>query len=167
MTFERGRDVKTALDIGIAKKLPIWMKDSEYNYEDYWEVWNWALTEKDKGFIFPYIIERREDGWITGGDIIVGMEDNNALLWESVAMNCLPAVKACLKVEGLFANEIFSLDLQATILKESFLRGDRRVHYRGTSFGAFVELAMKQAKGNFEIQDALMDYYKKYSKDAI
>jgi len=166
MTFERGRNIKTALEMGIAKKLPIWMEDSGYNYEDYWEVWHWAL-EKKKDIIFPYIIERRETKWINGEKIIVGMGDNNALLWEAVSENYLPAVKACLEVEGLFADEVFTLSLQAGILKETFKRGDQRVHYRATSFGAFVQLAMTQAKGNFELQDALMSYYRKYAKDAI
>ena len=165
MTFERGRDVKTALDMGIAKKLPGWMEDSGYNYNDYFHVWKWAIEEK-KDILFPYIIEKRGSKWY-GQKIIVGMGDNNTLLWESVSENYLPAVKVCLEVEGLFAEEVFTLSLQAGILKETFKRGNQRVHYRGTSFGAFLELAMKQAKENFELQDALMDYYRKYSKDEI
>ena len=165
-TFKRGRDIKTALDLGIIQKLPGWMKDSGYNYEDYWEVWNWAL-EEGKNIIFPYIIEKRGTKWLDGEEIIVGMEDNNSLLWEAVSKNNLAAVKACLEVEGLFVEEVFTLSLQAGTLKETFKRGDQRVHYRATSFGAFVQLAMKQANGDFRLQDALMNYYRKYSKDAI
>jgi hypothetical protein len=164
--FERGRDIKTALDMGISKKLPIWMEDSEYNYKDYFHVWKWALEEK-KDIIFPYIVEKRGSKWYNGEKIKVGMEDNNTLLWESVSENYLPAVEACLKVEGLFADEVFTLDLGTHELKETFKRGSQKVHYRATNFGAFVELAMKQAKGNFELQDSLMSYYRKYSKNAI
>jgi len=165
-SFERNRDVKTALNLGIAKKLPLWMEDSGYNYQDYFHVWKWALTEK-KDIIFPYIVERRGTKWYNGEKIKVGMADNNTLLWEAVSENYLPAVKACLEVEGLFAEEAFTLKLGSAILKETFMRGYQEIPYRSTSFGAFVQLAMTQAHGNFELQDALMNYYRKYSKDEI
>jgi len=165
-SFERNRDVKQTLNLGISRKLPIWMEDSGYNYEDYFHVWQWALAEK-KDIIFPYIVEKRGTKWYNGEKVKVGMEDNNTLLWEAVSSNYLPAVKACLEVEGLFSDEVFTLKLEAAILKETFQRGDQRVHYRATSFGSFVQVAMTQAKGHFELQDALMNYYRKYSKDAI
>ena len=149
--------------MGIAQKLPIWMEDSGYNYEDYFHVWKWAIEEK-KDIIFPYIIEKRGSKWYNGEKIKVGMEDNNSLLWEAVSENSLSAVKACLTVEKLFSKEVFTLNEGTSILKETFKRGDQKVHYRATNFGAFVQLASKK---NLKMSKALMEYYKKYAQDAI
>jgi len=165
MQFQRNIDVKDALNIGIAKNLPIWMKDQEdLDYKNYWDVWKWAIEER-KDFMFPYIVERRGKKWMGREKIIIGMDDNNSLLWESIGNNYLPAVNAILAVENLFIKEAFTLRLEATKLSKTFKRGDQKVHYRATSFGSFVSLAMNQAKGNFEIQDALMNYYKKYHNE--
>ena len=164
-SFERNRDVKVALEMGIAEKLPEWMKDTIWKVEDYYDVWRWAIEEK-KDFIFPYIVSLRDTKWY-GETIILGMEDNNSLLWESVSAMYAPAVKAILEIPGLFAEEVFNLKIGASPLTQTFQRGRQRVHYRATNFGAFVQVAMTEGKGNWEVKDALMNYYRKYSKDAI
>jgi hypothetical protein len=162
--FERNRDVKMALDLGIAEKLPEWMEDSHWGYDDYFDVWRWAIEEK-KDFIFPYIVERRGQKWINGEVITVGMEDNNSLLWESVSSNYLPAVQAILEIPDLFCDETFNMKVGASPINEYFYRGETKTSYRATNFGAFVQVAMTNGKGHWELKDALTDYYKKHKKN--
>lgn len=157
MNFERNRDPKQVLNVGIAQKLPIWMKDSGYSHEDYYDVWRWAM-EEGKDFIFPYIVERRGKKWNTE-TIRIGMEDNNSLLWESVSTNCLAAVKAILEVPDLFSEEVLTMEYGTSRLKETYMRGDTKTHFRGTNFAQYLSLAMTQAKGDFRLQDALKNYY--------
>ncbi len=164
MNFERGQDIKNILNLGIIKNLPEWMEDSVFDHELYYDVWRWAM-EKNKDIIFPYLVDKNGTKWYEE-EIHFGMNDNNGLLWESVYGNYLPAVKAVLKVPHLFDPEVFNLKIGTSLLSESFMRGDKKIYYGATNFGAYVQLAMTKAKGNFEIQDALMTYYKKY-KDEV
>ena len=159
-TFERNKNTKSALQIGLAKKLPELMKDSGWDYNDYYDVWRWAIAE-EQNYVFPYIVSLRGTKWINGETIMVGMGDNNGLLWESVSSNWYPAVKALLEVPGLFSEEVLTMRYGTSQLKETFMRGDSVRHYRGTNFAQYLSLAMKLAKGNFEIQDALKEYYEK------
>lgn len=161
-TFERNRDVKEALDLGIAQKLPGWLKETVWSHEDYFDVWRWAMSEK-KDFMFPYIVDRRGEKWYGNDTIVIGMEDNNGLLWESVSEMCFPAVEAILKVPNLFSEEILNMNVGTSMLRETFMRRDREVPYRATNLGAFAQLAMTQGQGDWKILDAL----KKYHKDEI
>lgn len=165
MKFERGRDIKEALNVGIVKQLPDWMKDSGFDYTDHYDVWKWAIQE-EKNFIFALIVKMRGKKWFEE-TIVIGMADNNSLLWESVSSNWLPAVEAILKVKGLFSDEVLTMKYGTSALNETFMRGDSKRHFRATNLGQFVHLAMIQAHGDFELQDALTNYYKKYKKDGI
>lgn len=167
MKFERNRDVKDALEIGIAKKLPVWMKNTVWDYKNYYDVWNWA-TEYSKDFMFPYIVDRRGKKWYSGETIIINMEDNNSLLWSSVSSMCLPAVEAILDIpEKIFEDETLTMDVGTSQLKGFYYRGTAKSFYRGTNFGAYVQLAMTLGKGDFRVKDALTTYYKKYTKDEV
>lgn len=156
-SFERNRKVEDSLNIGIAQNLPIWMEDSIYDYTDYFDVWRWAM-ENEKDFIFPYIVVRKDLNW-HGKKIVIGMEDNNTLLWESVSEMCYPAVKAILEIPDLFSEEVLTMETGVSQLRETFLRGDREVPYRATNLGAFAQLAMTKGKGGWRILDALKKYY--------
>jgi hypothetical protein len=162
MRFERGRDIKEVLNIGIMEQLPEWMKDSGLDYTNYYEVWIWAIRE-EKSFIFPLVVQMRGKKWFEE-TIVIGMADNNALLWESVSQNCFPAVEAIMKIEGLFSKEVLNMQYGTSALNETFMRGDSKRNYRATNLGQFVNLAMLNAKGDFELQDVLTNYYKKYKE---
>lgn len=164
--FHRTYDVKATLELGIEEKLPEWMKDSGYDINDYFYVWKWAM-EEGKDFIFPYIVQKRDEFWRNATKITIGMEDNNALLWESVVEMCYPAVKEILKLPDLFSQEVFNLKVGASLLTEYFYRAETKRNYRATNFGAFVQVAMEKGKGDWRIKDELMNYYRKYSNDAI
>ena len=159
LIFEKNKDTKTALGIGIVKKLPEWMEDSGWDYKDYYDVWRWAMAE-DKDFIFPYIVSLRGKKW-HGETITIGMDDNNSLLWESVAGNSLPAVNAILEIPGLFSKEVLKMEYGTSPLEETFMRGDSKRHFRATNLGQYLALAMTQANGDFKLQDALKEYYEK------
>lgn len=163
MNFERGQDIKKVLDLGIARKLPAWMKDSGYNYHDHYDIWNWAIKES-KNIIFPYLVEKNGTKW-HGNVIHFGMETNNDLLWQSISERCLPAVQAILKIPDLFAKEVLNLKVGTSVLPECYYRGDTKCFYRATNFGAYVSLAANGAKGKFELQDTLMTYYRKYNDE--
>lgn len=156
--FERNRDVKDVLDLGIRKNLPVWMKDSFYDYDDYFDVWKWAI-EEEKDIMFPYIVEKKGKKWWGKDTIIIGMEDNNSLLWESVSSMCYPAVRSILKIPNLFSEEVLTMELGAIPLNETFMRRDTRINYRATNLGAFAQLAMTNGKGDWRILDALKKYY--------
>jgi hypothetical protein len=157
-SFERNRKVEDALNIGVAKNLPIWMKESGYDYTYYSDVWYWAMNE-GKDFIFPYIVSRKDRNWY-GEKIIIGMEDNNTLLWESVSEMCYPAVKAILEVPNLFSEEALTMETGVSYLKErTYLRGDKQIPYRATNLGAFAQVAMTKGEGDWRILDALKKYY--------
>ena len=164
MNFERGRDLRVTMGLGIAEQLPDMMKDSPYDIEDYYDVWNWGINE-DQHFIFAYIVGMKGKKWFNGDIVEIGMVDNNGLLWISVSEMCLPAIQALLKIPDLFCKEVLNMKYGTSPLEEKFMRGNRKIPFRGTNFGAFYHLAMVQAHGNFEIQDALHDYYKKYKND--
>ena len=166
MNFERGIDIKKVLNIGVLEKLPKWMEESGFNYENYYDVWRWGRQE-EKSFVFTLIVGMRGKKWYDGETVIVGMDDNNALLWESVSENCFPAVKAILEVPGLFSKEVLKMDYGTSSLKETFMREDLERNYRATNFGQFLYVAMTKAEGKFELQDALRDYYKKEKNDSV
>ena len=111
LTFERNRGVKQVLDLGIAKQLPGWMRNSGFSYEKYGDIWLWAmnkhLTGNPKDFIFPFIVNMRGKKWYKD-TIIIGMDDNNELLWESVSVLCYPAVKAILEIPNLFQEAVLN-----------------------------------------------------------
>jgi hypothetical protein len=157
-SFERNRKVEDSLNIGIARNLPIWMEDSIYHYTDYFDVWRWAM-ENEKDFIFPYIVARKDLNW-HGEKIVIGMEDNNTLLWESVSEMCYPAVKAILEVPDLFSEEVLTMETGVSYLKgRTYLRGDKQIPYRATNLGAFAQVAMTKGEGDWRILDALKKYY--------
>lgn len=163
MDFERNRKAEDALNIGIAKNLPKWMEDSGYDYTDYIDVWGWAM-EEGKDFIFPYIVARKDLNWYNGKKIIIGMDDNNSLLWGSVVEMCYPAVQTILEVPNLFSKETLTMKLGTSEMKETFIRGGKAIPYIATNLGAFAQLAMTKGKGDWRILDALKKYYDDYTK---
>ena len=166
MNFERGRDVKAAMGLGIADQLPKMMEDSDKDVNDYYDVWQWGIEEK-QDFVFQYIVSMNGKKWFNGDIVEIGMADNNGLLWVSVSEMYLPAIQALLTIPGLFLPEVLNMKYGTSPLEETFMRGNRKIPFRGTNFGAFYHLAMVQAHGNFEIQDTLNEYYKKEKNDKV
>ena len=83
MSFIRGIDPKQALGVGLAQKLPFRMKNTEYDYENYVDVWIWALERKNRSIFFPYIVGMNARKWVNGEKIDVS-DWNNELLWRSI-----------------------------------------------------------------------------------
>jgi len=160
MSFTRGIDPKHALGIGLDRKLRSLMRNTEYVYENYVDVWIWALERKNRSIFFQYIVGMNGKNWVNGEKIDVS-NWNNELLWRSLEKNNIEAVKALLRVPDLFRKEIFTLERGTTELEGEFSwRGDTKRPMRGTNFGVFVNLAVEHYPDP-EIHDLLLDYYYK------
>jgi len=158
MSFIRGIDPKQALGVGLAQKLPSRMKNTEYDYENYVDVWIWALERKNRSIFFPYIVGMNARKWVNGEKIDVS-DWNNELLWRSIEAKNIEAVKSLLKVPDLFGKETFTLEQGTSELEGEFSwRGDTKRPMRGTNFGVFVNLAIEHYQ-NEEIKNLLIDYY--------
>jgi len=159
MSFVRGIDPKQALGIGLGKKLRSRvMNNPEYDYNDYVEVWRWALQRKTRSIFFPYIVGMNGKEWVDGTTIDVS-DWNNELLWASIMEENIEAVKALLVVPNLFRKETFTLKLGTSELEDEFtMRGKEKRPMRATNFGAFLNLA-GNAFPNEEIKNLLLDYY--------
>jgi hypothetical protein len=163
MDFVRGIEPKQALGIGLGPKIKTWMSRSdEFSYEDYVEVWEWALS-KWKFMVFPYLVSLNGQKWVNG-EIIDVSASNNELLWRSVEAKDIAAVKALLTVPGLFRKEILTLEVGTSELKGEYSsRGTDMRPMRATNFGAFLNLATT-AYPNKEIENLLLNYFKNESK---
>lgn len=165
MTFVRGLEPKQSLGIGLAPKIKAQMSRSEeWDYEDFYDVWKWALEKKKN--IFFWLISFNGKNWVNGEKIDLS-DYNNELLWSSVTEGNIEAVKALLTIPGLFREEIFTLDPGTSELKGEFVeRGDTQVPARATNFGAFLNLSsqyMHENHPNKEVEMMLKEYYSKYS----
>jgi len=159
MDFVRGIDPKQSLGIGLGPKIKAWMSRSaeEFNYDDYVEVWQWAL-EKKKNIVFPYIVRMKGTKWVNG-EIIDPSDYNNELLWRSIEYKNIAAVKSLLAVPGLFRKEILTLEPGTSELEGEFVeRGDTKSPMRATNFGAFLNLASVVYE-NKEIENLLLNYF--------
>jgi hypothetical protein len=159
-------DPKQALGIGLGPKIKTMMEaeDSVFDYENFYQVWEWALKKK-KDFVFPYIVGMNGKKWVNG-DIIDASDNNNELLWISIQDGNMQAVKAVLTIPNLFREEILKLDQGTSELKGEFSTRNISVHdsdgkraMRATNFGVFVSNAK-----NKETKNMLMKYYKKEIK---
>lgn len=161
INFERHRNPKEVLDIGLAKKIPEWM-DKEpgsgiYSPDKYMDVWMWALemgmnyTMYD--IVFPYIAERNGEKWYK--EIIDIGDYANELLWESVAHNNIKAVKAILTIPNLFPEEAMTTEFGTTLIKE--INPSTGKPYRTALFGNIIELA--RTRGFTDLIDPLVEYY--------
>lgn len=165
MTFVRGLEPKQSLGIGLAPKIKAQISRSEeFDYEDFWDVWKWALEKKKN--IFSWLISFNGKNWVNGEKIDVS-DYNNELLWSSVNAGNPQAVKALLTIPGLFREEIFTLEPGTSELKGEFVeRGDTQTPARATNFGAFLNLASREIfenRPNKEVETMLKEYYSKYS----
>jgi len=155
--FERGRNPKETLDIGLAQKIPEWMaKDPfgfEYNHKKYMDVWNWALRSSNYDIVFKYIADRNGEKWYS--ETIDISNYANELLWESVAHNNLAAVQAILTIPNLFPEEAISREFGTTLIKEINPATGRQ--YRTALFGNIIELA--RTRGHKGLIDPLVNYY--------
>jgi hypothetical protein len=162
MNFIRGIDPKIALNLGIFKKIPLMMENSEYDYQDFREVWQWAL-KKHKFSLFSYLVSFHGKNWING-ELIDLANYNNDLLWLSIEAKNIAAVKSLLNYPNLFPKEIFTLEQGTSELEGEFVeRGDTKTPARATNFGTHLNLAI-QHYPNSEIEEMLRSYYSKYSK---
>ena len=114
MRFERNRDIKEAIGIGLAKKLPLWMKNSGYSYKSYFEVWQWALNKckisERADLVFNWIVGRHKTSWY--GPIVDVSGFNNELLWLSIESGNKSAIRALFRVSGLFKKDVtLTLDI--------------------------------------------------------
>jgi hypothetical protein len=163
MDFIRGIEPKQSLNIGFAPKIKNWMSHSgEFSYDDFFEVWQWALARR-KFTVFPYLISLNGRKWVNGKTIDVS-DFNNELLWRSIETKDIAAVKALLTVSGLFRKEILTLEFGTSELEEEFVeRGDIKRPMRATNFGTFLNLATA-IYPNKEIEILLLNYFKYESK---
>lgn len=161
MNFQRDMDVKQSLGIGLGQKIKTMIAENdEFDYEDYYRVWEWAL-EKKKNFVFPYIIGMNGKKWVDG-TIIDAADNNNELLWISIQAGNIQAVKAVLTIPKLFREEILTLDIGTSELKGEFsvrgvcVRGgvEEKRHMRATNLGTFIHNAKKK-----EMVELLMNYW--------
>jgi hypothetical protein len=149
-----------SLGIGLGQKIKKMIaRNDEYDYEDFYRVWEWAL-DKNKNFVFPYIVSMNGKKWVDGTTIDVS-DGNNELLWISIMGSDkieggnIHAVKALLTVPGLFRKEILTLEQGTTELEGEFVeRGDTKRPMRATNFGVFVNNAKDK-----EMEDLLLNYY--------
>lgn len=164
MSFVRGIDPKQALGIGLGKRLRTrMMNNPEYDYNDYVEVWRWALQRKARSIFFPYIVGMNGKKWVDGTTIDVS-DWNNELLWISLVEENIEAVKALLAVPNLFRKETLTLELGTSELEGEFtMRGEEKRPMRGTNFGAFLNLVVNSYP-NEELKNLLLDYYNKNSR---
>jgi hypothetical protein len=162
MSFVRGLDPKQSLGIGLAPKIKAQMSRSEYDYEDFYEVWKWAMEKKKN--IFSYLIGFNGKNWVNGEKVDLSDSD---FLWESVSEGNVAAVKALLTIPNLFPEEAFTLDQGTSELKDQYVeRGHTKSPMRATNFGAYVNLAsnyMHENHPNEEVEKMLKEYYFKYS----
>lgn len=157
ISFERGRNPKETLEIGLAQKIPEWMeknnKDGYYTHKNFMDVWNWALEFEEYDIVFPYMVSLNGEDWY---GVRVEMDAfANELLWESVAKNNLKAVKAILTIPDLFPEEAMTRDFGTTEIKE--INPDTGNPYRTALFGNIIELA--KTKGYVDLIDPLVNYY--------
>ena len=161
MIFIRGLDPKFTLDIGIIEKLPSMMRNTNYDYHHFNDVWYWALTKK-KDFLFSYLISFHGKKWLDGGLVDFSIY-NNDLLWSSIEEKNVEAVKCLLIYPDLFRKEAFTMDLGVSDLTGEFIeRGDTKMPAKATNFGNFLNLSI-QFQPNKEIEMMLRMYYSKYS----
>lgn len=155
--FERNRNPKEVMEIGLAQKIPEWMKEDpendRYIYEKYMDVWMWALESGEYDVVFPYIAERNGEKWYF--DTIDVGNYANELLWESVAHNNLKAVEAILTIPNLFPEEAMTPEFGTTLIKE--INPDTGRPYRTALFGNIIELA--RTRGFTDLIDPLVEYY--------
>jgi len=155
--FERNRDPKEVLEVGLAEAIPKWMKEDpnndRYLYEKYMDVWQWALKSGEYDIVFPYIVERNGKKWYF--DTVDISDYANELLWESVAHNNLNAVNAILTVPNLFPEEAMSMEFGTTLIKE--INPATGKPYRTAFFGNIIELA--RTRGHKDLIDPLVNYY--------
>ena len=163
LNFVRGLEPKQSLGIGLAPKIKVQMSRSEYEYENFYEVWKWALAKKKN--IFSYLVKFNGENWVNGERVDLSDPD---FLWESVSEGNVEAVKALLTIPNLFPEEAFILDQGTSELKDQYVeRGHTKMPMRATNFGSYVNLAsryMHENNPNKEVEAMLMDYYSKYSK---
>jgi hypothetical protein len=160
MNFIRNIDPKQALGVGLAQKLPSKMRNTAYDYNNYVEVWRWALEKKDRAIFLYYLSGMQGKKWING-DTVDLSDWNNELLWLSLESRNIEAVKAILQHTKLFRKETMTLELGTSELEGEFSwRGDTKSPMRGTNFGVFVNLAVKHYPDP-EIHALLLDYYDK------
>ena len=162
MNFERNRDIKESLELGLSKDIPKWIGDNaEYNYTDYIDVWKWTLDRKWRKIerqkaIFDLIVNRRNKRWYN--DIVDLSACNNELLWLSIDKNNEYAVRALLCVSGLFRKELLTLDMGTSILEGEFIsRGGTEFPLRGTNLGTHIWMANQ--KGLHNLGELVKEYY--------
>jgi hypothetical protein len=155
--FERGRNTKEILDVGLAQKIPEWMAidpfGDGYDPQKYMDVWIWALKSSNYDVVFRYIVDRNNEKWFS--EVIDVSEYGNELLWESVAHNNIEAVKALLAVPNLFPEEAMSREFGTTLIKE--INPATGSPYRTAFFGNIIELA--RTRGFSDLIDPLLEYY--------
>ena len=124
MNFERGIDPKIAMGTGIGEKIKNLMSEQElYNFNMFHDVWMWALKE-NQSMVFSYLIKFHNKKW---NDTIVNVaNDNNELLWTSIALKNKVAVKCLLSIPNLFSKETFTLKQGTSELEGQFV-------YRGNT----------------------------------
>lgn len=157
--FERDRDPKSVLGIGLFEKLPKMMEDDPgrgvYNIEDPVSVWEWALERNNK-IVLKFIVSQHGKGWYKG-KVDVGAYANE-MLWEAVSYESEVAVDAILKIPGLFPEEAMSLDFGTCKLKGEYTkRGDTEFPMRTALFGNLINLA--KTHGTHKIEELLENYY--------
>jgi hypothetical protein len=158
--FERNRDPKEVMDVGLSQQIPEWIAESpfgfEYDHKKYMDVWMWALRSGNYDIVFQYIVDRHLEKWYS--EVVDVAEFGNELLWESVAHNNIEAVKALLTVPDLFPEEAMSLDFGTCKLRDQYTtRGDLKSPMRTAYFGNIVELA--RTRGHNDLIDPLVNYY--------
>jgi len=158
MDFVRGVDPKQSLGIGLGRKIKAQMsRTEEFNYEDYFEVWQWAL-EKKKNFVFPYIVQMNGKKWVDGTTIDIS-DANNELLWRAIESKNIEAVKAVLKIPRLFRKETLVLEPGTAELEGEYTyRGEKKRPMRATNLGSFLNLSITSCP-NKEIETLLRNYY--------
>lgn len=162
MNFTRGVDPKISLSLGIFEKLPKMMENSGYDYEDFLEVWEWAL-EKKKNFLFSYLASFQDKKWING-ELVNLSNYNNELLWCSIESKNEEAVKILLNKPNLFKKESFTLELGSSEIEWEFIeRGDTKTNLKETNFGVYLNLSITHHP-NKKIETMLREYYSKYSQ---
>ena len=157
--FERGKDPKETLDIGIKQSLPIWMKEDPgkgvYSHKNVMDVWMWALESKKPEYmvVLPYIVSQHGESWY--GNIIDVSGYANEMLWEAVSIGNLIAVEAVLTIPNLFPEEAMTLEFGTTLIKE--INPATGNPYRTALFGNIVNLA--KSRGFSFLVGPLEKYY--------
>jgi hypothetical protein len=160
MNFQRGIDPKQALNVGWSKKLPQLMKNSGYDYKNYWDVWEWALKNK-KDWVFPYIVSLKGKPWY-GGEIVDLSNWNNEMLWTAIEEGRIEAIKALMIAPDLFREETLTEEEGTSTLNGEYVyRGESKFSARATNLGVFIGFAEKNVP---EAVDILRDYLERNRK---